>query len=192
MVALARLPLASALCVAFMPMRRRMGPLTTTNGALPPVLAVQPCSPNSGAAHRSHEREHDRHVFGQAPRHHRGDRHLLRGDAAAAHRLDGDHVGRREPHGREEAAHQGLRSAARWAGRRSGPRAGTARWPRRHRPPPRTTTRAPDPSCVRPPGDCRAPRGSGRDGRRAPSCSSCVAASQSAPRGSITPPERTP
>ncbi len=47
-VALARLPLASALWVAFIPISRRIGPFTTTKGALPPVLAVQPCSPYSG------------------------------------------------------------------------------------------------------------------------------------------------
>ena len=40
-VALARLALASALCVAFMPSSRRIGPLTTSSGALPPVLAEQ-------------------------------------------------------------------------------------------------------------------------------------------------------
>ncbi len=38
-VALARLPLASTLCVAFMPSAGRIGPFTTMNGALPPVLA---------------------------------------------------------------------------------------------------------------------------------------------------------
>ena len=43
MVALARLPLPSALCVQFMPIFWRIGPLTTMNGALPPVLAVLPC-----------------------------------------------------------------------------------------------------------------------------------------------------
>ena len=47
-VALARLPFARTLCVAFIPMAVRIGPLTTMNGALPPVLAVLPCSPNSG------------------------------------------------------------------------------------------------------------------------------------------------
>ena len=46
MVALARLPLANTLCVAFMPMALRTGPLTTMNGALPPVLAVLPCMLN--------------------------------------------------------------------------------------------------------------------------------------------------
>ena len=44
MVALARLPLASTLCVAFMPIAPRTGPFTTMNGALPPVLAVLPCT----------------------------------------------------------------------------------------------------------------------------------------------------
>ena len=48
-VALARFPLPNTLCVAFISSSRRMGPLTTTNGALPPVLAVQPCSPYSGS-----------------------------------------------------------------------------------------------------------------------------------------------
>ena len=48
-VALARLPLPSTLWVAFMPSARRTGPFTTTNGALPPVLAVLPCRPNSGS-----------------------------------------------------------------------------------------------------------------------------------------------
>jgi len=50
MAAFARLPLASALWVACMQIRGRIGPLTTTNGALPPVLAVHPWRPNSGAA----------------------------------------------------------------------------------------------------------------------------------------------
>src|SRR5207253_4899994 len=45
MVAFARLALASALCVAFMPIAFRIGPLTTMNGALPPVEAETPCSP---------------------------------------------------------------------------------------------------------------------------------------------------
>ena len=31
-----------------MPIAVRIGPLTTMNGALPPVLAVLPCRPNSG------------------------------------------------------------------------------------------------------------------------------------------------
>ena len=47
-VALARLALASALCVLLKPSRLRTGPLTMIRGALPPVLAVQPCMPNSG------------------------------------------------------------------------------------------------------------------------------------------------
>ncbi len=45
MVAFARLALASALCVAFMPIAFRIGPLTLMNGALPPVEAETPCSP---------------------------------------------------------------------------------------------------------------------------------------------------
>src|SRR5437660_9949675 len=45
MVAFARLALASALCVAFMPIAFRIGPLTTMNGALPPGEAETPCSP---------------------------------------------------------------------------------------------------------------------------------------------------
>src|SRR5215472_2644259 len=49
MLALARLPLPRALWVAFIPISRRTGPLTTANGALPPVLAEQPCNPNSAA-----------------------------------------------------------------------------------------------------------------------------------------------
>ena len=48
-VAFARLPLASTLWVAFIPIAVRTGPLTTTNGALPPVLAVHPCSPYAGS-----------------------------------------------------------------------------------------------------------------------------------------------
>ena len=48
MVALARLPFASTLWVAFIPSAVRIGPLTTMNGALPPVLAVLPCRLNSG------------------------------------------------------------------------------------------------------------------------------------------------
>ena len=48
MVALARLALAKALCVVFMPSARRTGPLTTMKGALPPVLAVLPCNAYSG------------------------------------------------------------------------------------------------------------------------------------------------
>ena len=42
MLALARLALASALCVEFMPSLPRIGPFTTMKGALPPVLAVLP------------------------------------------------------------------------------------------------------------------------------------------------------
>jgi hypothetical protein len=48
-VALGRLPLPSTLWVAFMPRLSRIGPFTTTKGALPPVLAVTPCRPNSGS-----------------------------------------------------------------------------------------------------------------------------------------------
>ena len=120
----------------------RIGPLTTTNGALPPVLAVQPCRPNSGAAIARTSASDDRHVLGQAPRHHGGDRDLLRGDAAAAHRLDADHVRRRRAPPPRGSGAPAPPSAARWAARRSGPRAGTARWPRRRRPPPTTTTPA--------------------------------------------------
>src|SRR5215472_15339357 len=47
--ALARLPLPSTLWVAFIPRAARIGPLTTTKGALPPVLAVQPWRPYSGS-----------------------------------------------------------------------------------------------------------------------------------------------
>ena len=47
-VALARLALASALWVVFMASLVRIGPFTTMKGALPPVLAVLPCSPSSG------------------------------------------------------------------------------------------------------------------------------------------------
>jgi Na+/H+ antiporter NhaD/arsenite permease-like protein len=49
MLALARLALAKALCVAFMPIAVRTGPFTTIIGALPPVLAVLPCRPNCGS-----------------------------------------------------------------------------------------------------------------------------------------------
>ena len=47
-VALARLAFASALCELFIPNCVRIGPFTISIGALPPVLAVQPCMPNSG------------------------------------------------------------------------------------------------------------------------------------------------
>ena len=40
-----RVALAGAMCVAFMPIAFRIGPLTTMNGALPPVDADTPCSP---------------------------------------------------------------------------------------------------------------------------------------------------
>ena len=56
-----------------------------------------------GLAHRLDDRDHDRQVLGQAAGHHRGDRDFLRGDAAAAHRLDADHVGRLEARGGKKA-----------------------------------------------------------------------------------------
>ena len=42
MLALGRFPFARTLCVAFIPMSVRTGPLTTMNGAVPPVLAEVP------------------------------------------------------------------------------------------------------------------------------------------------------
>ncbi len=47
MVELARLPGPNRLTSAFMPISSTMGPLTTSSGAEPPVLAVEPWKLNS-------------------------------------------------------------------------------------------------------------------------------------------------
>ena len=49
MLAFARLPLARTLWRASIPSCVRIGPLTTMNGALPPVLADAPCRLYAGA-----------------------------------------------------------------------------------------------------------------------------------------------
>ena len=87
-VALARLPWPKALWVAFMPITVRTGPLTTMNGALPPVLALLPCRLNALLAHGAQDSHHHRQIHGQAPRHDGVDGDFLSRDGPLPHRFD--------------------------------------------------------------------------------------------------------
>ena len=57
-----RVALASAMCVTFMPIAFRIGPLTTMNGALPLSGRGHVVQPVPRIAQRADDGEHDRHV----------------------------------------------------------------------------------------------------------------------------------
>ena len=103
MVALARLALASALCVVFMPSARRIGPVDDDERRAAAGARGAAVQRVFGLAHRLDDRDDDRQILGQAAGHHRGDRDFLGGDAAAAHRLHADHVGGIEARGGKKA-----------------------------------------------------------------------------------------
>ena len=104
MVALARNPGPKRFAFALRPRRSRIGPLTITISAAPPVLVAGPWSMKAGSPIACSAAPDDRKVLGPAPGHDRVDRRLVRGHRAVAHRLVEQHVVGLPRPGREHRA----------------------------------------------------------------------------------------